>query len=243
MLLVGVDENTPAFGVRNDDGQLEGLEIDLVREIARPIWPEDAADIDQHIKFVSVVTEQKVPYVRWRQVDLTASVVTINCDRWKDVAFSTSYFTTPQRVLVRVSDIDGSTTSRDARSARPAVLDDRVCSRSSERSRSPWRRAPTVSWHSRRVGGGDRDPRHHPPRTEAPGPADHPGRQRRSRSHVVRLRHRDAEGRCRFCAIRERRPRGAPTGRRASGALRGVARRDRLRPGARRPEAAYRSEP
>ena len=33
--------------------------------------------------------------------------MTINCDRWQEVAFSTSYFTTPQRVLVRLySDID-----------------------------------------------------------------------------------------------------------------------------------------
>jgi polar amino acid transport system substrate-binding protein len=104
MIVVGVDENTGGFAVRNDDAELEGLEIELVRAIARRIWP-DATRIDDHIRYVAVVTDQKVPFVRDGLVDLTASVITINCDRWKEVAFSTSYFTTPQRVMVR-SDSD-----------------------------------------------------------------------------------------------------------------------------------------
>ncbi|MET0626913.1 MAG: transporter substrate-binding domain-containing protein, partial [Acidimicrobiia bacterium] len=101
-LVVGVDENTPNFGVRDDNGQLVGLEIDLVRELARAIWPDDPGDIDRRIKWVTVVTEQKVPYVHDGKVDLTASVVTIDCDRSKQVAFSSAYFTTPQRVMVSI---------------------------------------------------------------------------------------------------------------------------------------------
>jgi polar amino acid transport system substrate-binding protein len=113
-LVAGVDENTPNFGVRNDNGDLVGLEIDLVRELARAIWPHDADRIDEHIRWVTVVTEQKVPYVQNGTVDLTASVVTIDCDRSKQVAFSAPYFTTPQRVMVRsdspiqtIADLDG----------------------------------------------------------------------------------------------------------------------------------------
>jgi polar amino acid transport system substrate-binding protein len=113
-LVVGVDENTPNFGVRDENGQLVGLEIDLVRELARAIWPADADHIDDRIKWVTVVTDQKVPYVHDGKVDLTASVVTIDCDRSKQVAFSSSYFTTPQQVMVRsdspiqsIADLDG----------------------------------------------------------------------------------------------------------------------------------------
>jgi len=96
-LVVGVDENTLGFAARNPDGQLEGLEIDLVREIARAIFGDPDA-----VKFRSVVTSNKVSAVESGEVDLTASVVSITCARWQKVAFSREYYTTDQRVMVGV---------------------------------------------------------------------------------------------------------------------------------------------
>jgi polar amino acid transport system substrate-binding protein len=100
-LRAGVDESTPNFGVRTEDGDLEGLEVDLVRAIARAIWP-DVTEIDDKIQWVAVTPDEKVAFAANGKVDLTASNVTISCGRSKDVAFSTPYFTTPQRIMVRI---------------------------------------------------------------------------------------------------------------------------------------------
>jgi polar amino acid transport system substrate-binding protein len=100
-LKVGVDESTPNFGVRTENGDLEGLEVDLVRAIARAIWP-DEPDIDGRMQWIAVTTDEKVSFADDGTVDLTASNVTISCPRWKQVAFSTPYFTTPQRIMVRI---------------------------------------------------------------------------------------------------------------------------------------------
>jgi polar amino acid transport system substrate-binding protein len=95
-LKVGVDENTIGFAARNSQtGELKGFEIELVNEIARAIFGDPT-----RIKYISVVTADKVKVVKRGEVDLTASVVSITCDRARDVAFSEEYFETPQRVMV-----------------------------------------------------------------------------------------------------------------------------------------------
>jgi polar amino acid transport system substrate-binding protein len=105
-LVVGVDENTLHFGYRNPTTkELEGLEIDLVREIAGAILGDPS-----EVQFVTVVTEEKVPFVEQGRVDMTVSVVSMTCDRWRDVSFSSEYFHTDQGVMVRAdSPIEGLT--------------------------------------------------------------------------------------------------------------------------------------
>jgi polar amino acid transport system substrate-binding protein len=97
-LRVGVDENTLGFAWRDPDGRLQGLEIQLVREIARAIF----GDPDR-VKYISVVTDNKVGVVANGHVDLTASVVSITCSRLRQVAFSSEYYTTVQRALVNAN--------------------------------------------------------------------------------------------------------------------------------------------
>jgi polar amino acid transport system substrate-binding protein len=94
---VGVDENTLGFGFRNPaSGELEGLEIDLARRISGAIFGDPNA-----VQWVTVVTEEKVPFVKSGKVDMTISVVSMTCDRKQDVAFSSEYFHAVQRVMVR----------------------------------------------------------------------------------------------------------------------------------------------
>lgn len=96
VLEVGVDENTIGFASRNPrTAVLEGFEIELVGEIARAIFGDPTK-----IKYVSVVTNDKVDVVAEGKVDLTASTVSITEERACKVGFSSEYFETPQRVMV-----------------------------------------------------------------------------------------------------------------------------------------------
>ena len=47
------------------------------------------------------MTDEKVSFVERGKVDLTVSAVSMNCDRWEQVDFSSPYLTTDQRVLLR----------------------------------------------------------------------------------------------------------------------------------------------
>ncbi|BCJ34457.1 ABC transporter substrate-binding protein [Actinocatenispora thailandica] len=102
-LVVGVDQNTYLFGFRDQNNDLQGFDIDMLREVARAIF----GDPDK-IQFKVITSAQRIPVLRKHQVDLVADVMTVNCERWKQVAFSSVYFDAGQRVLVP----SGSTASK-----------------------------------------------------------------------------------------------------------------------------------
>jgi polar amino acid transport system substrate-binding protein len=108
-LKVGVDETTKGFSSRDpaiggrDTGELAGFEVDLAKAIGRAIFGEDG-----HVTFVTVTTPQKIPKVVDGTVDMTISVVSMECSRWNQVDFSTAYYNAEQALLVRAdSDIHG----------------------------------------------------------------------------------------------------------------------------------------
>ncbi len=81
VLVVGVDENTRYFSSRNPaTGEFEGFEVALARKIAEAILGDRT-----RVRFVSVVTDEKVPFVHDDKVDMTISVVSASCDRWREV--------------------------------------------------------------------------------------------------------------------------------------------------------------
>lgn len=95
-LVVGVGQNTYLFGYRDPfTGQLTGFDIDLAREIARALFGDPEA-----IQFRAISSADRIPVLQAEEVDLVISTMTINCERWQDVAFSTEYFSAGQRVLV-----------------------------------------------------------------------------------------------------------------------------------------------
>ncbi|MEI5103386.1 glutamate ABC transporter substrate-binding protein [Streptomyces sp. PmtG] len=96
-LIVGVDQNSYRWGYRDPNeeaGKLEGFDIDLAREIARRLLGDPDA-----VVFRAIPTNQRVPAIQQGQVDMVVRTMTINCERIKDVAFSTAYFETGQQVL------------------------------------------------------------------------------------------------------------------------------------------------
>lgn len=95
-LIAGVNSAQLDFGYLNPaTGQIEGFEIDLVRQLARVIFgnPND-------YRLVALTVPQRIPFVQQGRVDLVVDAVTITCQRKQQVDFSTVYYDAKQRVLV-----------------------------------------------------------------------------------------------------------------------------------------------
>lgn len=109
-LKVGVSADTLLFGFRNPiSGQIEGFDVDVLRAVADAILgPRDlAAGEPDNIEFKVITYAQRLPSLENGDVDLVAHTMTINCERWETIAFSTEYFTAGQNLLVRKT-ADGS---------------------------------------------------------------------------------------------------------------------------------------
>lgn len=131
-LIVGVDQNTYLFGYRDSDtGELNGLDIDLVREISRALFGRP-----DRVQFKTVPSAQRIEILERGQVDLVAHSMTITCERMERVLFSSDYLDSGQRVLVpetspvkqladlagqKVCTARGTTSLAELRRARPSV--------------------------------------------------------------------------------------------------------------------------
>ncbi|WP_432094384.1 glutamate ABC transporter substrate-binding protein [Streptomyces sp. bgisy100] len=95
-LIAGVDQNSFRWGYRNPATKdLEGFDIDLARAIAK-----DLLGPDGRVVFRAIPTDQRIPALEQRKVDVIVRTMTINCERIEQVAFSTAYFEAGQQVLV-----------------------------------------------------------------------------------------------------------------------------------------------
>ncbi|WP_326697520.1 glutamate ABC transporter substrate-binding protein [Streptomyces sp. NBC_01754] len=95
VLIAGVDQNSFRWGYRNpEDRSLEGFDIDLVRAVAKDILGDPNA-----VVFRAIPTNQRIAALEHDQVDIVVRTMTINCDRLKQVSFSTAYFQAGQQVL------------------------------------------------------------------------------------------------------------------------------------------------
>ena len=95
-LVVGVDQNSYLWGYRDPTtGQIDGFDIDLVRAIA-----EDMLGDDAKVTYKTIPTDQRIPAIKKGEVDMVVRTMTINCERIKEVAFSTAYFEAGQQLVV-----------------------------------------------------------------------------------------------------------------------------------------------
>jgi polar amino acid transport system substrate-binding protein len=96
-LIAGVSADTYLLGSRNPfSGRIEGFDIDLVKAMAAAILG------DQNAYELKVITAaQRIPALREGTVDLVARNMTITCDRWTQIAFSSEYYRSGQKILVR----------------------------------------------------------------------------------------------------------------------------------------------
>ncbi|HEX4532100.1 MAG TPA: glutamate ABC transporter substrate-binding protein [Acidimicrobiia bacterium] len=99
-LVVGVDQGTLHWGYRDPrDGTINGLDVDILRQIALAIF---GSDPDAHLQFKTLTTAERIQAVESGKVDMVASLLTATCDRWNDVDFSTVYYDAHQDVLVPI---------------------------------------------------------------------------------------------------------------------------------------------
>ena len=109
-LIAGVSADTLLFGYRNPlSGNLEGFDIDLVRQVAQAIFGDP-----NRVEYKVLTYAQRIPALIDGTVDIVADVMTVNCVRWQKIAFSSQYFDAGQKILVRtdskatgIADLDG----------------------------------------------------------------------------------------------------------------------------------------
>ncbi|MGH3337243.1 MAG: glutamate ABC transporter substrate-binding protein, partial [Propionibacteriaceae bacterium] len=96
-LVAGVSADTYLLGSRNPlTGQIEGFDIDMVKAVAEAILG------DENLYQLRVITAaQRIPALEKGEVDIVARNMTITCDRWEQIAFSSEYYRSGQKILVR----------------------------------------------------------------------------------------------------------------------------------------------
>lgn len=96
-LVVGVSGDTYKMGFTDPtDGQLKGFDIAFAQAIAK------ALGVALDLRVISAA--QRIEMLDNGQIDMVARNMTVNCDRWTQVAFSAVYYNATQKVLVGADD-------------------------------------------------------------------------------------------------------------------------------------------
>jgi len=116
---VGTREDNVPFGLKNPTtNKYEGFDVDVVREFAKAIFGSEAnADPDKFIEYVPVVSATRIPTLTDNKADIIAATFTVNDERLKQIDFTSVYFRTGQKILVKktntniakVADLNGKT--------------------------------------------------------------------------------------------------------------------------------------
>lgn len=109
-LIAGVSADTYLLGSRNPfTGEIEGFDIDMVKAVTEAIFGDE-----NRFQLKVITAAQRIPALEQGDVDIVARNMTINCDRWEQIAFSTEYYRSGQKILVRkgskansISDLNG----------------------------------------------------------------------------------------------------------------------------------------
>ena len=104
-LVAGVSADTYLFGSRNPfTGRIEGFDIDVVNAIAAAIFGEAKG----HVQLRVITAADRIPLLQAGEVDVVVRTMTITCERWTQIAFSSEYYRAGQKLLVREgSDVTG----------------------------------------------------------------------------------------------------------------------------------------
>lgn len=103
-LIAGVAADTFLLAARDpSDGRIKGFDIDMVDAIAERIFGTSDGTVELRV----ITAAERIPLLQDGTVDIVARNMTVNCERWQQVAFSQIYYDAGQKVLVgRDSGID-----------------------------------------------------------------------------------------------------------------------------------------
>jgi polar amino acid transport system substrate-binding protein len=110
-LIAGVSADSFNLGYRDPiSGKIQGFDIDMIQAVAEGIFP-DAKTNPSRVELRVISSPARIPSLRDTKnpVDIVARNMTINCDRWNDIAFSAEYYRSGQKTLVQ-SDSTAKTT-------------------------------------------------------------------------------------------------------------------------------------
>ncbi|WP_436519660.1 glutamate ABC transporter substrate-binding protein [Actinoplanes sp. HUAS TT8] len=96
-LIVGIDQNAYLFGFRDPtSGDLVGFEIDMAHAVAKALFGDPGK-----VQFLAITTADRIPVIQDGRADMVIRTMTMNCERWQQISFSTEYLASRQRLLVR----------------------------------------------------------------------------------------------------------------------------------------------
>ncbi|WP_101912430.1 amino acid ABC transporter substrate-binding protein [Megasphaera vaginalis (ex Bordigoni et al. 2020)] len=92
-LVIGLDDNFPPMGFRDDSGALVGFDIDLAKEASKRLGVE--------VEFKPIDWDSKEAALKSKQVDMLWNGLTITETRAQQIAFSKPYMKNSQLLVVR----------------------------------------------------------------------------------------------------------------------------------------------
>jgi polar amino acid transport system substrate-binding protein len=103
-LIVAVKDNLPLLGFRDRAGNLEGLEIDIARQLATEIFGDPQA-----VQLVPVANQDRLKVAIDGNVDLTIARVTITPTRSRVVDFSRYYYLDGTGIITKQANLNKNT--------------------------------------------------------------------------------------------------------------------------------------
>jgi ABC-type amino acid transport substrate-binding protein len=98
-LVAGVKQDQPLFGYLNPrTNQLEGFDVDIVKEIANALFPDHAAN---RLELKPVTSASRIPLLQEGGIDIIAATMTITDERKQQIDFSDVYYLAGQSLLVK----------------------------------------------------------------------------------------------------------------------------------------------
>jgi polar amino acid transport system substrate-binding protein len=101
---IGISQSTNLMGYRDPEtNTLAGFDIDIATAMVQAIMGDATK-----VRWVPMTSSEREPALAENRVDMVVRTMSINCERWQNVEFSTEYYHAGQRLLVsRDSEIAG----------------------------------------------------------------------------------------------------------------------------------------
>ncbi|WP_157974962.1 glutamate ABC transporter substrate-binding protein [Glycomyces dulcitolivorans] len=93
---IGISQSTNLMGYRDPEtNELAGFDIDIAKAMVQAIMGDATK-----VRWVPMTSGEREPALAENRVDMVVRTMSITCERWQNVEFSTEYYHAGQRLLV-----------------------------------------------------------------------------------------------------------------------------------------------